>query len=553
MLQALDKFITNVQFGPHERKVKEYLDGGTQESIQQDLHSILKPKLTQETHNLNPSTIFDASCIEDADRQRYWTQNSLSTHIHRTHPTTHISPSTLTLLWKCFTFYAHHPFPPPPTTNATKLDATGFERALALLVHQWTSLLGTQEDGDCFWRHDEEFFHRGSVARLLRSIGHQCPSPEGIDIPPSVAPQDGIPSVLDDVIDVLATTQPYSVNLAPSLIQLEATGRKVLRGSTGGESKSTQYRVSRGEVSDLMGLLLRMRLQRKKWGRRFHFGGFDEADKHGEALAGAIAGWLVGGEDAASEEVWGTVMDALPNLLLRFHQLWAVLFRLPMPEVEGEGDAGEEVSPSILAAVSLFAPIPELYDFAQARSAHDLRIAFRPVGSTSCLTFSDVVKALENEQNPQLILATNATSPGSSAMIVGAFIPSSPSAMDNINRRTIGETHLLFQLQPEFRILKWTNPHSLLTSLINSTDETGPAEVETTSAEVSKKPYYIGEMGKQSARLHVDPEASTVTLYGSICEESSAAGYTYVTSHGNEDEDWEVAVEPSKMHVLSVV
>ncbi|RAL09117.1 uncharacterized protein BO97DRAFT_427790 [Aspergillus homomorphus CBS 101889] len=91
-----------------------------------------------------------------------WTIGSLRKHIERSHPGASFSDNSTQLLWQCFDFYAQHPFPSNPSEEKTeeKIDADAFQRALSLLAHQGTKLLGTQEEDDYFWRIDDSFFQK---------------------------------------------------------------------------------------------------------------------------------------------------------------------------------------------------------------------------------------------------------------------------------------------------------------------------------------------------------------------------------------------------------
>ena len=92
----------------------------------------------------------------------------------------------------------YHPFPRSASDN-DKLDFGAFQRSVTLLATNGTELLGTQDDGDYFWRPDDGFFHKACFRRMLRSIGIQrstktdCPSTP----------------IVEDAMDVLAMAQPF--------------------------------------------------------------------------------------------------------------------------------------------------------------------------------------------------------------------------------------------------------------------------------------------------------------------------------------------------------
>ena len=76
------------------------------------------------------------------------------------HPDVAMSEPAVQLLWRCFHFYAYHPFQREGTDG--KLDSAAFQRAIALLVVQGTEFLGTQDGGDYFWRNDDALFRNSN-------------------------------------------------------------------------------------------------------------------------------------------------------------------------------------------------------------------------------------------------------------------------------------------------------------------------------------------------------------------------------------------------------
>lgn len=232
-----------------------------------------------------------------------WNVTSFREHIERKHPDVASSEAVVQLLWRCFLYFAYHPFPRDVTNS--KVDLSGFQRAVSLLAVQGTDILGTQEEGDYFWRHNDVFFRRADFQRTFRSIG----LPDG----PNNQPTDS--NLEEDVMDVLAMTQPQSVSLAPSPDQLGPAARKLL-----GEGPTrTRYRVTRRDFSTLLSLLLRLRLHKAKWGSYFHYGTFDNAEPGDEELANILVnglGEVHDGENIASEQLLRAMdllvcMDAL--------------------------------------------------------------------------------------------------------------------------------------------------------------------------------------------------------------------------------------------------
>ena len=148
--------------------------------------------------------------------------------------------------------------------------------------------MGTQDEGDYFWRHDDAFFHKSDFERIFRSIG----LPENTDRS-SIHLDHGSISSLEDAMDVLAMTQPQTVSLAPSTYQLGLAARNLLSKGIFQE----RCRISCKDLSRLLSLLLRLRLLDAKWGTRFHFGTLEKRDPADEELADILVRGLGGDQD----------------------------------------------------------------------------------------------------------------------------------------------------------------------------------------------------------------------------------------------------------------
>ncbi|RAH66412.1 uncharacterized protein BO66DRAFT_442210 [Aspergillus aculeatinus CBS 121060] len=273
-------------------------------------------------------------------------------------------------------------------------------------------------------------------------------------------------------MDVLATTQPFSVNLAPSPTQLEAAVRRLLDA----RFSTTTYRLRHTELSTFLALLLRVRVSNVKWGRDHYFGSFADEDPADEVLANAMAARLIGSNKADFDKALELTMDALPNLVPRFHQLWTTLFQPPMSDFDVELEPKDENMLSrYLAAASLFVPLPEALTPAGLRDRH---ISHNKVGATQdepILSLPSLVHHLQNMPDSHLILATNLHDPHAPATVIGSFIPSLLCAMSDSSSgtrsRKTGDAHLLFQLQLDFRLIRWEGPHTLLKTLIKTNYE----------------------------------------------------------------------------------
>ena len=124
-----------------------------------------------------------------------------------------------------------------------------------------TRLLGTQDGGSYYWRHDEAFFCRADFQRIFRSISLHAKTSAG-----HARPDQTSTSILNDAMDVIAMTLPLSIKLAPSPDLLGLAAQKLLGGYT---APQTTYSVARKDLSTLLRLLLRLRLQKATWRRGF--------------------------------------------------------------------------------------------------------------------------------------------------------------------------------------------------------------------------------------------------------------------------------------------
>lgn len=546
MIGALGKILDEVQFGPYKRKVKKYLDEARADSVLEDLKKALAPRL-RGVKSL--WTTFDTYCVEDSSQQPYWNDNSFRKYLEKLYPDVAMSEASIQLLWRCFYFYAYHPFPRDTTDG--KLDSAAFQRAVALLVVQGTDILGTQDGGDYFWRNDDAYFRKANFESIFRSIG----LPENTDRPSNHLDYDST-SILEAAMDVLAMTQPHTVSLAPSPDQLRPAAQKLL----GEGASQRRYRIGREDLSALLSLLLRLRLREAKWGSRFHFGTIGKRDPGNEELADILVRGL--GENQDEEYLTsGQIimsMDLLPNLQLQFHQLWAVLFQPPMTaDDQAPSQIPGAIPNHILAAISLFIPQPKISSHSQP-TTQDMRISledsFPPSQRSYDPTVTRLVQSLVQDPHPHLILLTSNATATTPLTVIGAYFPRPLSNAKGEKREPKTSTpHLLFQLRPNFRLLRWNGPHMLLTQIINTEDDAPLLRAVAASDEPpleSTKAYRIGDPERKGAGLCIDPETKSATLTSNITDTDSGkvVGYKPVYMTGNDNDitaysNWEVAVK----------
>ncbi|KAJ3570896.1 hypothetical protein NPX13_g5572 [Xylaria arbuscula] len=279
MFSPLVNWINDVALGPEKRKVKQYLGAAT----------------------------------------RGWTEECFHNHIRSSYWDATISDAAVRLLWRSFYFYARHPFPTLiERSQEAALDFESFKRAVLLTVFQTDGLLGTVEL-DWYWREDAAFFHKASIARMFSSFSLPlipCGPQEHTEAP-----------VLSDIMDVLVMTGPQFIHAVPSKDQLEPVAQRLF--AEGGSKVTRVQTVRRDDFDTFMDFLLRLRLMERRWGLSYPFGDFVEASCEHHGVTKTMVELLAGsnGDEEIHIQKILKVIDMLPNLPLRFQQLWAVLFQ----------------------------------------------------------------------------------------------------------------------------------------------------------------------------------------------------------------------------------
>lgn len=140
------------------------------------------------------------------------------------------------------------------------------------------------------------------------------------------------------------------------------------------------------------------------------------------------------------------------------------------------------------------------------------------------------------------------------AAVVGAYFPGPlwTEADDGVRRGfQTANSHLLFQLQPHFRILRWTRPSTLLRDMIQTDD--GAPSVGAIAAkkgnEIVWKPYRIGE---GNTALHIDPTAKAATLTGGWTGGYRCLGSETTTTTTTCNRGWELHLHLDRLDIFRV-
>ncbi|KAI0013671.1 hypothetical protein F4779DRAFT_347726 [Xylariaceae sp. FL0662B] len=552
MFASFIDIVDDIALGPQRRKVKRYLNAATCDTVSADLGKVLSSQLDGWRERELLQTTFDKYCIEDSSQQKYWNEESFRNHIRSTHSTAAVSDPAIRLLWGSFHFYAFHPF--PRDLQHAKVDFDAFKRAVLLTVFQCDYLLGTREF-DWFWRNDACFFREAGFKRIFRSIGVLGTTAQ------AEPPQQGndMTCIVSDAMDVLVMIGPQFIHAVPSQEQLEGVARKLF---TGGPAVA-QRTLTRKEVSVLVSLMLRMRLEEEKWGSSYNFGDITQASPADEGLTEALVSCLAGDKHErtiTSEQLLGAI-NLLPNFQLRFHQLWAILFQPSIAAAKAKSSYAPEAAPTyISAAISLFAPHFETEGgYRQTISKQDTRIALQQaqiLPNSQNTTIARLVKGLSHHSSAYVVLFTSDAIGTAPEAAVGAYFPSpllvADAEAENRKRETRGNTpHLLFQLQPTFRLLRWTKPDVPVVDLIKiDGNKLSLEEIASTEGLDSLNvPYWIGDPTGQGTGLGIDPEKKTATLTGGGEERHRDMKVGGKDGFG---ENWEVTIQNPRMDIFTV-
>ncbi|OBT83027.1 hypothetical protein VE02_07762 [Pseudogymnoascus sp. 03VT05] len=398
-----------------------------------------------------------------------------------------------------------------------KVDFDAFRRAVLLTVFQCDDLLGTREL-EWFWRNDAAFFRRASYERMFRSIG----APETTTQP--LKQQNGMTSALSDAMDGLIMVGPQFMHAAPSPEQLEVVARNLFAR----EPALTQREVRWEDVSTLMNLLLRMRLNKEKWGSFYHLGDFVYASPADKELTEALVDSLTGdgSEQTVTSDQLLRAIDIVPNLQpFRSSHLKS--------ETENRYHLGTIQQDARLALKRAEAS-PDSQDTSIVR----------------------LVQTLSRHPSAYIVLFSSDAVGTTPKTAIGAYFPGpldvTITGAENEKRETQSNTsHMLFQLLPSFRLLRSGKPDISITDLIKTEGQgVSLAEIATNEVlESSNLPYWIGDGTSQRKGLRIDPQKKTAML-------ASGDGQWYRDLRADENsqssKNWEVTAQNPSMDIFMV-
>ena len=182
------------------------------------------------------------------------------------------------------------------------------------------------------------------------------------------------------------------------------------------------------------------------------------------------------------------------------------------------------------------------------------------------LSLSRLVKALSRDSSRPdhpaqyniLIVTGNTSMPIPTPVVTGVIFPDMPWATNPDNtEETKWEgtskltTHILFQLRPEFRLLRWTGLHMPpSTDFIRLDDKTtaNGKNIKSlkdiaTDSKISQKSYWIGSPQGTKTGLHIDPDTRVAILRTFVTPSKSGDGGRYEELGVERDVDGDAGLE----------
>ncbi|EHA51281.1 hypothetical protein MGG_09752 [Pyricularia oryzae 70-15] len=512
MLSSLDNFIQAIAFGHARRDVQRYLDAATRTSVRHDLTEKLASQLRfKEREHLR--TTFDKHAV-DISGGKHWTEQSFCDQIRSSYQDTVISENAIKLLWRSFLFYANHPFSSSPCLRPQDalVDFEQFKLAVLLTVFQRDRMLGTLDDANVYWREDGALRNRQSgFDRMFSSLVCNATDPGG-EKPEQL--KEGFPSAMSDAMDVLVMAAPAHMHSLPTEQHLLPTVQRLFASKDGIPAVQRGQEVGRSEVQTLMDLLLRLRVRQsgKAWGSepRLYPGDLLEASSGDSGLTKALVNTLMGTDridgTVTVRQLSGAAAGLMPNLVLRFQELWAVLFQPAEGTEEKKPPTGESRLSQLGAGISLFAPTVDTsrvgsLDHKEKDTRFILQASAQSNSDIRDTTMNRVVEATSGSSSGHVILFTTSAEKSASKTVMGGYFPSPEK----------GLPHVLFQLQSNLRVFRSRKTGIPLGKLTKSEQEQGADCKE----EASSPRYWIGDSaGALSTGIRVDPDTTATLLLG---------------------------------------
>lgn len=198
--------------------------------------------------------------------------------------------ASIPILWRCLRFHAFFPFP----QKLRRLDYDAFQRAIGFLAAEGNLRLGENANGITMNAErypDDSARASKNLWLLFRSLaGHSAEVDEPKVVGTNLA---GLSNTEDDLMEVLALTQPDNLCIMPAPIEeLRPHARRILGSST----LCAYSSIPREDFLSLLKLILSVQLDKPEWGDH-------EPDYHtGRILVSPDPDILQGAADAILEK-----------------------------------------------------------------------------------------------------------------------------------------------------------------------------------------------------------------------------------------------------------
>lgn len=221
--------------------------------------------------------------------------------------------TAIDVLWSCFYFYAWHPFP-RSDADTGRIERPAFERALILLAYKGTGILGTilsvMTQAKVHWAYvnGRSCTCRHNIDRIFRSISH-------VHTNVQQSSNNSQSYLEDDMLDIVATTQPHKTKGIPGYETLSPTGQRLLRS----KGANYQSQLHSRSLTTLLSLLHRIRLYTSTWGRdNFHHGTLEEPSARQDELVNVLVQpFNLDGEGFLTSSAISRCFDLLVRFILR--------------------------------------------------------------------------------------------------------------------------------------------------------------------------------------------------------------------------------------------
>lgn len=263
-----------------------------------------------------------------------------------------------------------------------------------------------------------------------------------------------------------------------------------------------------------------------------------------------------------------------------FHQLWSALFQPPLPaNISTQEIAQDPNLDLILRMTSLFVSQHDVSSNSQKAQKNPLFERLNTSlseGLSDALSPPRLVKALaqdssqmDHPQSNLLIVTGNTNTSSPAPVVMGALFPGMPWATNPNDTEEekkewaskITTSHILFQLQPKFRLLRWTGSHVPLPADFIYLDDEATADgsnmqsLEEIAAnnEISDKSYWIGPPERTKTGLHIDPDTRVAMLRTTAISNEGGDSGRYEDIGVQPNGDGDIGLEEESLFTVSQI